>query len=53
MDLTAIISLVQSTPMLVFALVLLNREMKKREQAEDRERAVLRHVAGLEPEPAK
>jgi hypothetical protein len=33
--------------MLVFALVLLNREMKKREAAEDRERDILREMAGI------
>lgn len=49
MDFNQVINLVQSVPMLVFALVLLNREMKKREDAEGRERELLYKIAKIEP----
>lgn len=50
MEIVDIIDLFQSMPMLVFALVLLNREMKKREEAESREREILRAIAELPAE---
>lgn len=51
-DFNSIIQLVGNMPMLVFALVLLNREMKKREEAECRERELLYEVAGMKEKKA-
>jgi len=50
MELLDVIGLFENVPILVFSLVLLNREMKKREEAECREREILRIVAELPAE---